>query len=108
MGNFKPYDAYYQFNAVEGIMCNVHTALYFIELQLSTSIIIYQTFQDAESMEKDITKLQYPRRFKITLFRQLPKAELNTFYEIWVQSERALSTVNVHVPGMLIYMIILL
>ena len=61
--------------------------------------IIKQTFQDADTIDKEIEKLHYPQRFKISLFRQLPKAQLSTFYEIQIQSDKVLSTVNLHVSG---------
>jgi len=77
-----------------------------IKLQMNTSTIIYQTFKDANSMEKDIENFRFPQRFKITLFRQLPKVQLNTFYEIRVKRDKVLSTMNLHVPGIVMYIII--
>ena len=70
---------------------------------MAASKIIYQT---ADYVNKEIERHSYPR-FRVTVSRQQPKAQLNTIFDICVQSEEVISVLNLHVPGGMLYGLIL-
>ncbi|XP_065885420.1 uncharacterized protein [Dysidea avara] len=67
--------------------------------KIHASEIVCLRFQDNHSITREADKHHYPPCFKVKVNRRNPQAKLDTNFEICVQSEEVLSTLNLLVPA---------